>query len=248
LRQVETRVLQGATAYYHIIIKIIPTLDGLRYDNLPFSEGSPATKDTSRYWNICFFAWAPNCNSQIPIREKGYIKRSDTRIYGADFLKKLITFAACLLISGCAEYKTAKPSDVTFNSKRQSDIRGYHAMPVRAFLGSATAEKEITGVPCDLIGSGFQARVFTPSAVNVPVYGLRSKAIYVKCTYNGQEKDRSFSPVNITENKAMANGASAGLLGVIVVGAVVAGRKNKDQDEYGYTAAQMIFKKGASTE
>lgn len=121
-------------------------------------------------------------------------------------------------------------------------------MPVRAFLGSVTANTEITGVPCELIGSGFQTRVNTPAAVNVPVYGLRSKAVYVKCTYNGQEKDVSLKAINITEQNALANGASGGLLGVIIVGAVVAGRKNKDQDEYGYAASNMIFKKQAATE
>ena len=114
--------------------------------------------------------------------------------------------------------------------------------------GFATADKEITGVPCEVTGSGFSARVVTPAAVNVPVYGLRSKAIYVECTYNGQVKDVSLAAVNITENKALANGASGGLLGVIIVGAVVAGRKNKDQDEYGYNAANMIFKKGKPAE
>lgn len=121
-------------------------------------------------------------------------------------------------------------------------------MPVRAFVGSATPDREISGVPCELIGSGFSARVVTPASVNVPVYGLRSKAIYVKCTYKGQEKDVSLAAVNITENKAMASGAGGGLLGVIIVSAVVAGRKNKDQDEYGYNGATMVFKKGKSAE
>ena len=163
-------------------------------------------------------------------------------------MKKLIAITACLLVSACADFKTAKPADIKFNSKQQAGVRGYHPMPVRAFVGSATADKEITGVPCEVTGSGFSARVVTPAAVNVPVYGLRSKAIYVECTYNGQVKDVSLAAVNITENKALANGASGGLLGVIIVGAVVAGRKNKDQDEYGYNAANMIFKKGKPAE
>jgi len=163
-------------------------------------------------------------------------------------MKKILILTACLLVTGCAEFKTAKPSDVTFNAKQQSGIKGYHPMPVRAFLGSATANTEITGVPCDVIGSGFKARAVTPAAVNVPVYGLRSKAIYVKCSYNGQEKDVSRPAVNLTESKALANGASGGLLGIIVVSAVVAGRKNKEQDEYGYNDVNMIFKKGKPTE
>lgn len=121
-------------------------------------------------------------------------------------------------------------------------------MPVRAFLGRASQKTEITGVPCDVTGSGFNTRVYTPAAVNVPVYGLRTKAIYVKCSYDGEALDKSLAPVNITEQKAVAQGASGGLLGALITSAVVAGRKNKEHDEYGYNNISLVFKKGETTE
>ncbi len=163
---------------------------------------------------------------------------------GDNTLKKILTIATCFIFTACVEYKTAKPVDVTFSYKQQSGLKGYHPMPVRAFKARMSQKTEITGVPCDVIGSGFKARIRTPAAVNVPVYGLRSKAIYVKCSYDGEELDKSYAAKNITENKAMANGANGGILGAIIVSAVVAARKNKEADEYGYSNIDMIFKKG----
>lgn len=159
------------------------------------------------------------------------------------FLKKIITLATCVMLGACAEYQTAKPVDVVFNAKQQQGLRGYHPTAIRAFNGTATQKTEIVGAPCEVTGSGFSAKIVTPAAVNIPVYGLRSKALYVKCSFNGQELDKSVPPLNLTEQKALANGASGGLLGVIVVGAVVAGRKNKEQDEYGYNVPNFVFKK-----
>ena len=164
-------------------------------------------------------------------------------------MKKIIVSLAVLaLVAGCAEYQTAKPVDVKFSKSAQQGVRGYSPMPVRAFKGQVAQNNEIIGVPCEVIGSGFSAKVVTPAAVNMPMYGAGSKAVYVKCTYEGEKLDTSFAAQNITENKAMATGANAGLLGVLIVGAVVAGRTNKDSDEYGYPGANLVFKKKKGAE
>jgi len=120
-------------------------------------------------------------------------------------------------------------------------------MAVRAFVGKASQKTELTGVPCDVIGSGYNATVYTPAAVNVPMYGSRSKAVYVQCSYDGEQQDTSMRAINLTESQALASGAGAGVLGVIVTTAVVAARKNKDQDEYGYNPVRLVFKKGQTS-
>lgn len=168
------------------------------------------------------------------------------KIPGDCILNKIVVLAACLLATGCVEYQTAKPADVRFTSAAQPGLKGYHPMTVRAFLGRVSQGTEIKGVPCDVIGSGYKAKIVTPAAINVPVYGLRSKAVYVECAYDGETLDKSLAPINITENKAMANSGGGGLIGVIVTSAVVAARKNKEHDEYGYNNVVMTFKKGQS--
>ena len=170
-------------------------------------------------------------------------------LIGRKNLKKFIlALAALSLVAACEPYKTAKPSDVRFASGGNKGVLGYHPMPVRAFVGRISQKAELTGVPCEVVGSGFRAKVITPAALNVPVYGLKSRAIYVSCVYDGETVDLSLRPLNLTENKAMQNGASAGLLGVVVATAVVASRKDKQHDEYGYANVSMIFKKGQTAE
>lgn len=161
--------------------------------------------------------------------------------------KTIAAFVAVSTLLGCVEYQTARPADVRFTSGANAGVTGYHSLPVRAFLGRASQKTEMRGVPCEVIGSGFKAQVQTPAAVNVPVYGLKSKALYVSCKYEGEMQDISLAPVNLTESKALSNGAAGGVLGVIVTSAVVAGRKNKQDDEYGYNNVNMIFKKGETT-
>ena len=155
--------------------------------------------------------------------------------------------AVLLLVASCTEYQTAKPVDVKFTSSAQQGLRGYTPMTVRAFRGQIGQNSEISGIACDVVGSGFTAKVITPATVNMPVYGAASKSVYVKCTHDGETIDVNRNAYNITEDKTISAGASGGLVGVLVMGAAMAGRKDRDSDQYGYQPVNLIFKKGAQS-
>lgn len=157
---------------------------------------------------------------------------------------QIITIAATLgLLAGCAPTtQTAKPIDVRYTSNEARKVFGFHPMTVRTFQKQTDGPKaEVTNVPCTLKGSGFSASFTTPVVVNVPVYGLASRAIQTTCTFDGVEKSFTSKPVNLTESKAVSSGGAGGLLGALIVAAAVSARKDRNTDEYGYSPVSFTY-------
>lgn len=148
---------------------------------------------------------------------------------------------AALAVSACNSYEPATPVDVVMSSQSAKPA-GFHVVAVRTFVTTSGKKNEVKGVPCQLRGSGFSSSFQSPASVNVPTYGPSSRAIETKCTYNGVTETKVSAPVNITEQKAISSGASGGLLGALVVAAVVSGREDKATDEFGYQVGQFEFK------
>lgn len=118
-------------------------------------------------------------------------------------------------------------------------MKGFAVTEVRTYVAKDGSRDEIAGVPCTLSGSGFSGAFQSPAAVNVPVYGPRSRAIQTSCTHKGDTKTQTLAPLNMTEQRAIASGANGGLIGALVVAAAVSGREDRESDEYGYPAVLL---------
>lgn len=147
---------------------------------------------------------------------------------------------AAMALSGCNPPPPATPVDLTL-TKEARDMKGFAVTPVRTYVTKEGARSEVSGVPCTLSGSGFSGAFQSPAAVNVPVYGLRSRAIQTTCTYQGKAQTQTSAPFNVTEQKAVASGSGGGLLGALVVAAAVSGREDRESDEYGYAPIILTF-------
>jgi len=158
-------------------------------------------------------------------------------------MKKIaLVVAGLAALSACAPSTPQNLVDVEFTSRAAQNVVGYNTVNIRTRLrGSGDGTSEITGVPCTLTGSGFRAAFQSSAAVNVPVYGRASRAIQVACTYEGETEMQTMPAVNLTEQEAVGNGASGGLIGVLVMAAAVSARTDRADDSYGYNEVRLTF-------
>jgi hypothetical protein len=160
-------------------------------------------------------------------------------------MKKIIAgLMCCSVLVACETYEDATPVDVSFQTKASRNIKGYSQVPVTSLIMKNGSQSKLTGVPCELKGSGFKAKFVTPAMVNVPVYGMATRSLLVTCRYGEETVSKTLLPVNLTQVKAANTGfALGGLLGVLIVASAVNSPQNKDMDEYGYNPAPMVFGK-----
>lgn len=157
---------------------------------------------------------------------------------------KILCVGLCaVLVAGCNSTTeiTNKPVDVAFKSNAAAQgIVGYEPTPVRAYLKSDGKKAELTGVPCQIEGSGYSAKLLTPSLVNLPDYRDKSRPVSVSCTYDGKQATAQSLPYNATSENMMNNSSGGGLLGAIIVAGIDAAR-NKSNDDWSYHSASVEF-------
>lgn len=137
------------------------------------------------------------------------------------------------LLAGCAapEITTAP---VAYTATKPLDAKGSTVIEVRSYKRANNSAQEVTGVPCTFQGDGFRSSFATPARVIAPNMQVRTPVAAVTCTYQGASRSVTLQPYNKTTantvNGAMAAGAGAGVLGVLV-GAAVGGIQNAARDE-----------------
>lgn len=158
----------------------------------------------------------------------------------------LLPLAAVLGLAACASEITKPP--VPYTATKNLNERSTTTLTARAFARVDGQRQELTGVPCTFQGDGFKSSFSTPAVLIAPNMHTRTPAASVTCTYNGQSKSRVLTPYNKTlsdiNSSAMSIGAGAGLIGVLVGGAVAAAQassRDGSQDIYAYPDAVVEF-------
>jgi PBP1b-binding outer membrane lipoprotein LpoB len=158
-------------------------------------------------------------------------------------VKKIVLFWVALFLAGCESGVeiTTPPVEVKFtDSTAANSIAGYDAVKVRTWAEVDGSKAELQGVPCDLKGIGYQARLNTPAIVTLPVYQGHTRPVTVTCTYNGRSVSKVQEPYNDTtaQRTTMLGG---GLLGLVISAAVESSR-DTGADRYLYSDISVEFK------
>ena len=159
----------------------------------------------------------------------------------------VLPLVAVLGIAACAGTEINQPP-VPYVATKALNAVGSTTFTVRANAKVDGRRTELTGVPCTFQGEGFRSSFTTPAKVISPNMQGRTPPASVSCTYNGATKTRVIEPFNKTgadiNSGAMAAGAGAGLVGMIVGGAVAAAQtsaRDVSQDVYGYPDVAIDF-------
>lgn len=137
-------------------------------------------------------------------------------------------------------------------------MRGNQVVHIRTFtsrtndFGNEVADKEMPGAECVVKAENSEARIRTPGALHVPLYGYRSPDMTVQCVKDGfQDAINTIGTFNLSaqqRQQAVANaGAGAGLIGLAVglaVGAAIAASTDETQDVFNYASPKLFLRPG----
>lgn len=141
-------------------------------------------------------------------------------------------------------------------------MRGNQIVPIRTFtvktndFGNEVADQEVADAECLVKAEDAEARIRTPGALHVPVYGYRSPDMTVQCIKPGyQDAVNLINKFNLTQqrkNQAVANAAASGgligaLVGVAVTAAISAANDPKN-DDFNYRAPKLFLRPGEGSE
>jgi hypothetical protein len=164
-------------------------------------------------------------------------------------IKKPIALLALMTALAACEMADITQPPVQYRATKKLNEKGVTNFTLRTFQFADGSRKELSGVPCKMTAPGFTASFVSPAVVSVPDMGPRTPAGSVSCSYNGATKLEILKPVNLTvrqiEQSAVAAGAGAGLIGVIVTGISSATQKSRRDprlDAYGYIDTAVVFK------
>lgn len=137
-------------------------------------------------------------------------------------------------------------------------MRGNQVIQVRTYtvktndFGNEVADQEIAGAECLAKAEDSSVIVRTPGALTVPLYGMRSPDMTIKCIKPGfQDAIAVVEKFNLTQarkNQAVANAAaSTGLIGLVVgvaVSAAIAVANDPENDEFNYVKPNLWLRPG----
>lgn len=138
------------------------------------------------------------------------------------------------------------------------NLQGNQVVQIRTFtvktndFGSQVNDQEIPGAECEIVAEDATARIRTPGALTVPIYGYRSPDMTVKCIKEGYaDAVAVMTKFNLTQaqkNQAVANAAASGgligaLVGVAVTSAIAAANDPKN-DDYNYPPPRLWLRPG----
>ncbi|MBM7068636.1 hypothetical protein [Actibacterium sp. 188UL27-1] len=122
-------------------------------------------------------------------------------------------------------------------------FRGQNIVQVRTRgKGSDNKTSELSGVPCNMDSGVYKAKFRSPANVIVPDYGPNSPAIFVRCVLDKASGSATVSAYNLTNQQRVNAGAGAGLLGVLVAGAVAAAKRDDTKDDFAYPPITITVK------
>lgn len=162
-------------------------------------------------------------------------------------IAKAVSFTALLALAACAGAEINQPP-VQYTATKPLNEISTTTFTTRTFTRIDGKRAEVSGVSCTFQGDGFKSSFTTPAVVIAPNMHMRTPAASVTCNYNGQSKTRVLMPFNQTlaeiNSGAMSIGAGAGIVGVLVGGAVAAAQasgRDASQDVYAYPDAVIEF-------
>ncbi|MCB1505796.1 MAG: hypothetical protein KDJ47_12540 [Hyphomicrobiaceae bacterium] len=122
------------------------------------------------------------------------------------------------------------------------EFAGDQLVEVRSYVYKQDqGDTEVRGANCSLSAAEYSATMTTPARVRVPLYRGQSSTLAVSCEMPGYKKSMiTVAPMDITRNSRYANGASAGLLGVVAVAAIDAMSDNSKND-WRYPIAKIVL-------
>jgi len=158
----------------------------------------------------------------------------------------LPALAAVLTLAACASEISTPP--VAYTATKTLNERSTTTLTARAFARVDGKRQELSGVLCTFQGDGFKSSFTTPAVLIAPNMQTRTPVASVTCSYNDQSKTKTLTPYNKTladiNSGAMSIGYGAGLVGVLVGGAVAAvqsSNRDTSQDVYAYPDAVVEF-------
>ena len=129
-------------------------------------------------------------------------------------------------------------------------LSGNQVLEIRTYLteensfGTEVRGAEMAGAECDVKGDGGSARVKTPGAVHVPLYGYRTPQLSVQCVRNGfQDGIVSVGTFNLTHAQTMQIASQGGIVGVLL-GAAVNAASDITNDEFRYVQPSILMRPG----
>ena len=162
-------------------------------------------------------------------------------------LSLIPALVGALTLTACASTQINQAPVPYTTTKRLGEV-GTSSFVVRTFAKVAGKRSELTGVACSFAGDGFKSSFTTPALVISPNMQGRTPPASVSCLYQGETITRPITPFNETvagiNSGAMAAGAGAGLVGLLVGGAVAAAQtsaRDVNQDVYGYADVEIVF-------
>lgn len=158
-----------------------------------------------------------------------------------------LTLLAPLALVACAVPVEVDQAPVPYTALKPLNEVGTSSFTVRVMNGSSRIPKEMTGIPCTFGGDGFVSSFTAPAVVTAPNMGPRTPAASVKCSFEGRTETRALQAQNRTLGDitgTVSAGAQAGVVGVLVGGAVAAAQtvtRDKSADVWGYPDVTITF-------
>lgn len=122
-------------------------------------------------------------------------------------------------------------------------FRGQTTVAVRAF-GKLEDSRygELPGATCTADSGVYKASFQAPANIVVPNYGPNSPAIFVKCSAQTISGSTTANAVNLTSQQRMSGAGAGGLLGVVIVSAIDAAKRDDSKDAFGYSPIRVEMK------
>lgn len=163
------------------------------------------------------------------------------------FVRRALPVLALLALAACSVPAQIDQAPVPYTALKPLNEVGTSSFTVRVMNGETRFPKEMTGIPCTFGGDGFVSSFTAPAVVTAPNMGPRTPAASVKCSYNGRTQTRALQAQNKTLGDitgTVSAGANAGVVGVLVGGAVAAAQtvtRDKTADVWGYPDVTITF-------
>ncbi len=162
-------------------------------------------------------------------------------------IRRALPLLAPLALAACTVPAQIDQAPVPYTALKPLNEVGTSSFSVRVMNGASRIPKEMTGIPCTFGGDGFVSSFTAPAIVTAPNMGARTPAASVKCSFEGRTQTRALQAQNKTLGDitgTVSAGANAGVVGVLVGGAVAAAQtvtRDKTADVWGYPDVTITF-------
>ncbi len=167
-------------------------------------------------------------------------------------LASLATLSSCGSFSKSVENAaiTTRPVAIAqtagFNA---TGLEGYQPVEMRTRIKEGA---ELSGIACEVQGTGFYATFKTPAIVMIPNYGQRNQDIVTYCRHNGQtisqiQHSRQRGSFKLSDIASGIGSAAAGPIGGALLGSITNFFTTERTSQFGYDNTTIIFEPPAES-